>query len=64
MTKLPSFAVIALVALVGAVLFTACGGSQSTTVERSTSDAMPAAFTDPDAAFADREVSGENLIYA
>ena len=25
---------------------------------------MPAAFTDPDAAFADREASGEDLIYA
>ena len=64
MTKLPSLAVLALVALVGAVLFTACGGSQSTTVESSTSAAMPAAFTDPDAAFADREASGEDLIYA
>ncbi len=60
MTIRPS---VALAALVVAVLLTACG-SQSATVESSASDAMPAAFTDPEAAFANPEASGEDLIYA
>jgi len=52
---------LALVALVGALLLSACGG-QSETVESSASDAMPAAFTDPEAAFANPDASGEDLI--
>lgn len=52
---------LALVALVGALLLSACGG-QSETVESSASEAMPAAFTDPGAAFANRDASGEDLI--
>ena len=53
----------ALAALVVAVLLTACG-SQSATVESSASDAMPAAFTDPEATFANPEASGEDLVFA
>jgi hypothetical protein len=52
---------LALVTLVGALLLSACGG-QSDTVESSASDAMPAAFTDPEAAFANPDASGEDLI--
>lgn len=52
---------LALVALVGAQLLSACGG-QSETAESSASDAMPAAFTDPEAAFANPDASGEDLI--
>lgn len=54
---------LVIAALVGAVLLSACGG-QSATVESSMSAAMPAAFTDPEAAFANPEASGEDLIYA
>lgn len=49
------------VTLVVALFLSACGG-QSATVESSASDAMPAAFTNPEEAFADPDASGENLI--
>ena len=52
---------LALVSLFGALLLSACGG-QSVTVESTASDAMPEAFTDPEAAFADPDASGEDLI--
>jgi hypothetical protein len=52
---------LALVTLVGALLLSACGG-QSDTVETSVSGAMPAAFTDPEATFANPDASGEDLI--
>ena len=52
---------LTLVALVGVLFLSACGG-QSETVESSASDAMPAAFTDPESAFANRDASGEDLI--
>lgn len=54
---------IAFAAVVVAVLLTACG-SQSATVETSASDAEPAAFTDPQATFANPKASGEDLTYA
>lgn len=60
MTKRP---LIVLVAIVGAVLLTACGG-QSATVESTASEVMPAAFTDPKAAFANPDASGEDLVNA
>ena len=60
MLKRPS---IAIAALVVAVLLAACG-SESASVESPASDAMPASFTDPEAAFANPEASGEDLIYA
>ena len=60
MIKRPS---IALAALGVAVLLTACG-SESASFESSTSDVIPAAFTDPEEAFANPEASGEDLIYA
>ena len=54
---------LALVVLVGVVLLSACGG-QSAPVESSVSDAMPAAYEDPEAAFANPDASGEDLINA
>lgn len=60
MTK---FAGLALLVLVGAVLL-AAGGGATTTVDTSASTPMPPAFTDPEAAFADPDASGEDLIYA
>lgn len=54
---------LGLVALIGVVLLSACGG-QSATVESSASDVMPAAYMDPEAAFANPDASGEDLINA
>ena len=55
--------VMVIVGLAAAVLLVACGG-QSATNESPASDSLPAAFSDPEAAFADREASGEDLINA
>ena len=52
-----------IVSLAAAVLLAACGG-QSATSESPASETVPTAFSDPEAAFADREASGEDLIYA
>lgn len=60
MTKRP---LLVLATLIGAVLLTACAG-QSATVRGSESAGMPAAYTDPEAAFANPEASAEDLIYA
>lgn len=60
MTKRP---LVALVVLISAVLLTGCGG-QAATVETPTAEAMPAAFTNPQEAFANPEASEEDLIYA
>lgn len=60
MARRPS---VALAARVVAVLLTACG-NQSSTVESLASDAMPAAFADPQMALANPEASGEDLTYA
>jgi hypothetical protein len=54
---------LVLAALVGAIFLTACGGEEST-VESSSSNATSAAYLDPEAAFADPESSGEDLINA
>ena len=60
MKKRPS---LVLVALISAVLLSACG-SQSSSEESSASEALATAFADPQGAFADREASGEDLINA
>ena len=60
MTKIPG---LALIALLGAVLLAACGG-QSASDGTAASTAMPAAYTDPEGAFADPEASGEDLVNA
>jgi hypothetical protein len=60
MKRRPSFV---LVALLGAVLLSACG-NQSTPDESSASEALAAAFADPEGALANPEASGEELINA
>ena len=55
--------VIVAMALACATLLAACGG-QSATSESPAPEAVPTAFADPEAAFADREASGEDLINA
>jgi hypothetical protein len=55
--------IMAIVGLASAVLLAACGG-QSATSESPAPESLPAAFSDPEAAFADREASGEDLINA
>ena len=55
--------VIVAMALVCATLLAACGG-QSATSESPAPEAVPTAFADPEAAFADRKASGEDLINA
>lgn len=54
---------VVLVGLASAALLVACGG-QSAKIESPASEAIPAAFSDPETAFANREASGEDLINA
>lgn len=49
--------------LAGTLLLSACGGGAATS-ESPAAEAGPAAFLDPKTAYADREASGEDLIYA
>ena len=54
---------ILLFGLAGTLLLSACGGGAATS-ESPAAEAAPAAFSDPEAAYADREASAEDLIYA
>ena len=54
---------ILLFGLAGTLLLSACGGGAATS-ESPAAEAAPAAFSDPKTAYADREASGEDLIYA